>query len=38
MHKLTTVLGLVLVMALGLVAAVGRPQPARAADDSLVLV
>jgi hypothetical protein len=38
MRKLTTVLGLVLVMALGLVAAVGRPQPARAADDSRVLL
>ena len=38
MRKLTTVIGLVLVLALGLVAAVGRPQPARAAVDSVVLV
>src|SRR4029450_8819183 len=39
MRKLTTVIGLVLILALGLVATVGRPQPARAADgDNLVLV
>jgi hypothetical protein len=38
MGKLTTVIGLVLILALGLVAAVGRPQPARAAGDNLVLV
>jgi hypothetical protein len=38
MRKLTTVIGLVLILALGLVAGVGRPQPARAAADSLVLV
>jgi hypothetical protein len=39
MRKLTTVLGLVLILALGLVASVGRPEPARAADgDNLVLV
>ena len=39
MRKLTTVIGLVLIMILGLVAAVGRPQPARAATgDNLVLV
>jgi hypothetical protein len=38
MRKLTTVIGLVL-LALGLVASVGRPEPARAADgDNLVLV
>jgi hypothetical protein len=37
-RKLTTVIGLVIVLALGLVAAVGRPQPARAAVDSVVLV
>jgi hypothetical protein len=37
-RKLTTVIGLVLILALGLVAAVGRPQPARAAVDSVVLV
>jgi hypothetical protein len=37
-RKLTTVIGLVLIMALGLVATVGRPQPARAAADSVVLV
>jgi hypothetical protein len=37
-RKLTTVIGLVLVLALGLVATVGRPQPARAAaGDSVVL-
>jgi hypothetical protein len=39
MRKLTTVLGLVLILALSLVATVGRPEPARAADgDNLVLV
>jgi len=39
MRKLTTVIGLVLMLALGLVATVGRPQPARAADgDNVVLV
>jgi hypothetical protein len=39
MRKLTTVIGLVLIVALGLVPTVGRPQPARAADgDNLVLV
>ena len=39
MRKLTTVIGLVLIVALGLVASVGRPQPARAATgDNLVLV
>jgi hypothetical protein len=38
MRKLTTVTGLVLIVALGLVATVGRPQPARAAGDNLVLV
>jgi hypothetical protein len=39
MRKLTTVIGLVLILALGLVASVGRPEPARAADsDNLVLV
>jgi hypothetical protein len=39
MRKLTTaIVGLVLILALGLVAAVGRPQPARAATgDNLVL-
>src|SRR5215208_8022720 len=38
MRKLTTVIGLVLILALGLVATVGRPQPARAAGgDSVVL-
>jgi hypothetical protein len=38
MRKLTTVIGLVLVLALGLVAGVGRSQPARAAaGDSVVL-
>jgi hypothetical protein len=38
MRKLTTVIGLVLVLALGLVASVGRSQPARAAaGDSVVL-
>jgi hypothetical protein len=39
MRKLTTGIGLVLILALGLVATVGRSQPARAADgDNLVLV
>jgi hypothetical protein len=39
MRKLTMGIGLVLILALGLVATVGRPQPARAADgDNLVLV
>jgi hypothetical protein len=39
MRKLTTVICLVLILALGLVAGVGRPEPARAADgDNLVLV
>jgi hypothetical protein len=39
MRKLTTALGLVLILALGVVATVGRPEPARAADgDNLVLV
>jgi hypothetical protein len=39
MRKLTTAIGLVLILALGLVATMGRPQPARAADgDNLVLV
>jgi hypothetical protein len=39
MRKLTTALGLVFILALGLVATVGRPEPARAADgDNLVLV
>jgi hypothetical protein len=38
MRKLTTVIGLVLILALGLVATLGRPQPARAATgDSVVL-
>jgi hypothetical protein len=37
-RKLTTVIGVVLILALGLVAGVGRPQPARAAaGDSVVL-
>jgi len=37
-RKLTTVIGLVLILVLGLVATVGRPQPARAATgDSVVL-
>jgi Domain of unknown function (DUF6851)/VCPO second helical-bundle domain len=37
-RKLTTIIGLVLILALGLVAGVGRPQPARAATgDSVVL-
>jgi hypothetical protein len=39
MRKLTMVIGLVLLLVLGLVASVGRPEPARAADgDNLVLV
>jgi hypothetical protein len=39
MRKLTTVIGLALLLVLGLVASVGRPEPARAADgDNLVLV
>jgi hypothetical protein len=39
MRKLTTVVGLVLILALGLVAGLGRPEPARAAaGDNLVLV
>jgi hypothetical protein len=38
MRKRTTTIGLVLILALGLVAAVGRSQPARAAADSMVLV
>src|SRR5215212_12179988 len=39
MRKLTTVIGLVLILALGPVATVGRPEPARAATgDNLVLV
>jgi hypothetical protein len=39
MRKLTTVIGLVLILILGLVATVGRPEPARAADgDNLVLI
>jgi hypothetical protein len=39
MRKLTTVIGLVLILAFGLVASVGRPEPARAATgDNLVLV
>jgi hypothetical protein len=39
MPKLTTVIGLVLILALGLVTTVGRPEPARAAiGDNLVLV
>ena len=38
MRKLTTVIGLVLILALGLVATLGRSQPARAATgDSVVL-
>jgi hypothetical protein len=36
MRKLTTVIGLVLILALGLVATVGQPEPARAATDNLV--
>jgi hypothetical protein len=39
MRKLTMALGLVLLLVLGLVTSVGRPEPARAADgDNLVLV
>jgi hypothetical protein len=39
MRKLSTALGLVLILALGVVATVGRPEPARAATgDNLVLV
>jgi hypothetical protein len=39
MRKLTTVIGLVLILALGVVATLGRPQPARAATgDSVVLI
>jgi hypothetical protein len=39
MRKLTTVIGLVLILVLGLVATIGRSQPARAASgDSVVLV
>jgi hypothetical protein len=39
MRKLTTAIGLVLVLTLGLLVTVGRPQPARAATgDNLVLV
>jgi hypothetical protein len=38
MRKLTTVTGLVLILTLGLVATVGRPQARAAAGDSLVLV
>jgi hypothetical protein len=38
MRKHTTVIGLVLMLAVGLVATVGRPQPAQAAADNLVLV
>jgi hypothetical protein len=39
MRKLAAVIGSVLILALGLVATVGRPEPARAADgDNLVLV
>jgi hypothetical protein len=38
MRKLTMVIGPVLILALGLVATVGRPQPARAVTDNLVLV
>ena len=38
MRKLTTIIGVVLILALGLVAGVGRPRPARAAaGDSVVL-
>jgi hypothetical protein len=38
-RKLTTVIGMALLLVLGLMAGVGRPQPARAADgDNLVLV
>jgi Vanadium chloroperoxidase N-terminal domain len=38
MRKLTTVIGLVLILALGLVATVGRPQSARAATDESVVL
>ena len=39
MRKLTTVIGLILILVLGLVATVGQPQLARAADgDNLVLI
>ena len=39
MHKLTTVIGLVLILTVGLVATIGRSQPAQAATgDSVVLV
>jgi len=38
MRRLITVIGLVLMVTLALVATVGRPQPARAAVDSVVLV
>src|SRR4029450_12496664 len=38
MRKLTTVIGLVLVLALGLVAGVGRSQPARAASGGSVVL
>jgi hypothetical protein len=39
MRKLTTGISLVVILVLGLVASVGRPQPARAATgDNLVLV
>jgi hypothetical protein len=37
MRKLTTVTGLVLILTLGLVASLARPQPARAANDSVVV-
>jgi hypothetical protein len=37
MRKLTTVIGLVLILVVGLVAIGARPQPARAATDNLVL-
>jgi hypothetical protein len=38
MRKVTTAIGVALVLTLGLVATVGRPQPARAASgDSVVL-
>ena len=38
MRKLTTIIGLVVILALGLVAGVGRPQPARAATDESVVL
>jgi hypothetical protein len=39
MRKLTMVIGLILILALGLLATVGRPEPARAAvGDNMVLV